>query len=682
MQAIPLLRSLRSYATCTFLVGAVLLPGTARANLCAPPPTSVPGLPGAPSWTGTPPIRTDLNEPRWAAGPLTSFASDATYNEGHFRIMTNAARDRLFVSMQTSNDHGTPTATDQVFFGLAKEVSGTYPIAQAVRIRVNPGSAPGNFIPANDFRLYSYDATWTTSDMVTPPGWVLDPAVWSNAPGDGVDWGINFVINLTDLGISPTDEFKLLLAMTIRDETNGNDSTISTLTPTNPTTGFNAQLLASSPDNWKDADTTGSGCVGGITLSGAHISTNNTSPHEIETMDGHVNVFSAQPNYGAVPIFDNLLQAEFRIANWGSIADPNAGWALIPGANAVPNQGTAGLIEFTCPPNTPTQTCGMPVPAQKHQCVQVRLNYGPGANQDIAPIATAAAYRNMDFVPLSSHERVAEISVRGLNAILGDTQDREVYLYVYPRNLPGHGEKQHFLATDAMAETKRRIFVPPKPPVQVKDPKAAHELIQGKRRLTAVRPQLGAARPNPTHVPQKPLQDSVRDPSLGARQPSLVHPELALKKVWPHYEVRPYYHTGKTVTEDGKEYRALVAMYPFTLYYSHEGPLFGFSHQLELVGGGRLEELQAPSDTQPGLYKLTIPNEGVARLRTSVEAHEEPKRGGVAQERPADCPPCKVERKSHCNCSVPGLAAPLNPLLLASLGVGAAALLRRRRRIQ
>lgn len=677
MQAIPLLRSLRSYVTGAVLVGAALSPQAARADFCAPPPTPVPGLPGAPSWSGPPPVRADLNEPRWAAGPLTPFTSDLTQNEGRFRLMTNAAGDRLYVSMQTSNEHGDPTPTDQVFFGISKDVGATNPVGTAVRIRVNPGAAPGGFVAANEFRVYSFldNPPWTTEDMVVPPSWVIDPAVWSNAPGDGVDWGINFIVNLTELGIGPSDTFKVVLAMTIRDETNGNDSTIATLTPTNPSIGFQTQLMASNPANWKQTRATGSGCVGGIRLSSSGIRTNNASPHHIDTTPGHVNVFSAQPDYGAVGLFDNMLQAEFRIANWGSIADPNAGWIPIPNATGIPNQGPAGLIQFTCPSNTVAQTCGMAVPAQKHQCIQVRLNYGPGSNPDIAPITTASAYRNMDFVPLSSHERTAEISVKGLSAILGNEQDREVYLYVYPGNLPAHGNEQIFLATDRMAETKRQLLAPPPPPVQVRDPKGALEYIKTRQQR-----QLAASnggRPGvATHVPQKP----VADPNLAATQPSLVDPELALKQVWPHYEVRPYYHTGKTVNEDGKEYRALVAMHPFTLYYSHEGPLFGFSHQLELVEGGRLEELQAPTATKPGLYKLTIPNEGVARLKTAVEAHEKPQRERDAQETPADCPPCKVERKSHCNCSLPGLTAPLNPLLLASFGLGAAAWLRRRRR--
>lgn len=97
MQAIPLLRSLRSYVTGAVLVGAALSPQAARADFCAPPPTPVPGLPGAPSWSGPPPVRADLNEPRWAAGPLTPFTSDLTQNEGRFRLMTNAAGDRLYV---------------------------------------------------------------------------------------------------------------------------------------------------------------------------------------------------------------------------------------------------------------------------------------------------------------------------------------------------------------------------------------------------------------------------------------------------------------------------------------------------------------------------------------------------------------------------------------------------------
>jgi hypothetical protein len=59
-----------------------------------------------------------------------------------------------------------------------------------------------------------------------------------------------------------------------------------------------------------------------------------------------------------------------------------------------------GSIEFDCPANTATTTCGIPTPSVGHQAMYVELMAAPGQT---VPFTTAAAYRDVDFTsPVAS----------------------------------------------------------------------------------------------------------------------------------------------------------------------------------------------------------------------------------------------------------------------------------------
>lgn len=671
------------YVCCSFghLALLLLLPSTTWGNLCFPPPTFVPGLYGPPAWTGSGTLRTDLNEPRWAASPLTDFASDLSAAEGKFRLMTNAAGDRLYVSMQTGSEAGSVSSQDRVFLGISKDSGGANNTAQAVVIRVKSGSPAGGFVAPDQFTSYSYDVgstpQWSSSS--TLPTWVEDPAVWSNSPGGDVDWGINFVVKLDELGISNTDTFKLALGMVIRDELN-----ITNTYPRTPIESLSSEPvllfdgnLFEDPSTWAQSAATGDGCLNGITLSTAGIYTNNPTTTKIATDIGHINELNAMPDYGSVGLVDDMLLAEFRVANWGSIADPDAGWEPVPGATAESNS-PGGLINFECPANTASETCGMPTPSTTHQCVQVRLNHAAGYNHTNAPIQTASAYRNMNFLPLSKDERVAELSLEGLPKT--DSGTRDVYLYVYPRNLPEHGDKQIYLATEAMAATQREYLARTEPEEVAQSPAEATRLAHKKRRE-----QVAEARRREKEREARENNDQ-KEPG-NKELPSLVTKEQALKQVWPNYEVRPYYDSGTISKEDDKSYKVLVPMPSFLMYFSHEGPLFGFSHQLEGVDGGEFSEVRAPSAENPGVYKLAMKDTGVAHVKTLVEAHEKPKDAGGADGSGKECPECSgacpagqvCKEPGPCGCRFPGSGGGGSSwLLLVSVVLGAGAWCRRR----
>jgi len=662
----------------TALLAVALVSGFASsataANLCSPPPTFVPGLYGAPAWKSGSQLRPDLSEPRWAASPLTGFANDASATKGLFRLMASEDGTKLLVSMQTSYDDGSLTTQDKVFFGISENVGATNNTASAVMIRLRTGAPAGTYIDANQFTSYSYDAADATpwDSASTPPTWVKDPGSWSSEPAAAlVDWGINFVVDLAALGITPADSFKLALGMVIRDGV-GNDSTI--YTPAAPLPGGTVVVfgpsgnLLATPSAWAPADATQAGCAGGITLGSSQIWTNNPVDSQIATDAAHVNVFSAQPSFGVVPVTAGTLKGEFRIANWGTIADANAGWQPIPSATGLSNAATTGLLQFTCPANAGGQTCGMATPGETHQCVQVRLNHGPGYNHTNAPITTASAYRNMNFLPLSTDKREAEISLAGLPSTASGKRD--VYLYVYPTNLPPQGNEQLYLDGKAMATTLRDAFAPPPPPVQVQSEREAGALLASYRKQ-----QVGEARARAKQNLERQLTAEER--AAGAKVPSLVTAEQALTRAWPGYEVRPYYDSGSTSTDDGQTFKGLVPMPPFLMYFSHQGPLFGFSHELSLVSGGTWNEIRKPTATAPGIYKLNMDDDGVAKVATSVTAHEEP----VDPAKPVECEACEhVEvHEGRCNCSTPGLVTRHSGAWLLSLLAVGLAFARRRR---
>jgi len=659
-----------------------LVSPSAMADLCFPPPTSVPGLYGPPAWQTGSQLRTDLNEPRWAASPLTGFASDSSSNNGVVRMMTDAGGTKLYVSMQTAYDPDSVSSQDKVFFGISETSGASNDLARAVTIRLRTGAPANGFILSNQFTSYSYDvgATPQWSNVSTPPTWVLDAASWSNeSSGSPTRWGINFVVDLAALGIAPTDPFRVAFGMAIRNETAITDHwsyTPAAALPGGVVTLFGPSgNFLTTPTAWAAASAASAGCVDGITLAWNQISTNNPVDSEIDTAAGFVNVFSAQPSFGDVAVAAGTVLGEFRIANWGTIADPNAGWLPIPSATGLPNAVTTGLIQFTCPANSGGQTCGMATPATKHQCVQVRLNHGLGYNQNNAPITTAASYRNMDFVPLSTDEREAEISLAGLPATASGKRD--VYLYVHAHNLSEVGASQQILPHRAMATTLRDFFAPPKPGVQVKNAREAAAHVDGLKKRQIADARARAKREQPGAGALAAGQLPVPGPD---KLPSLVTAEQALRKVWPSYEVKPYYDSGTTSVEDKNTYKVLVPMPAFHMFFWHDGELYGFSHDLEVVSGGTLTEVRKPTEDVVGLYKLTMAASGVAKLKTTVTAHETPPTKPLEQPVEQRCPVCEkaeTDHGGHCHCSMPGYASGGNWTWLLAVLALAGVLLRR-----
>ena len=659
-------------------VALLPLPSPALADVCFPTPGVLPGLSGIPIWKAPGFVRTELNEPRWAAAPQLAFDNDVTGNEGLYRIMVDPTDSTLVVSFQAPTDLGSPSNADVIYFGFTTDGTGGA-LAKAVAIQVNGTGAtdPSDalVIQRNDYNA----GTWTS--LGGAPAWLKDPSVWRNNVAGDAAWGINFKVDLAAAGLSVSSAFKIQLALHKEDEvTPALSVNVST-----PDPGANAllsgTLLINDPTKWANAVAINAGCAGGITIQGNQIGTTNLemgnpAPNAINTTAGATNQFYAKPTIpAAIGLFPGLFQAKFHIANWGSIGASNAPWTPLNGgtqvANGISPSPDNSTIEFNCPVNTATQTCGMPTPAVDHQCVYVELSPAPG---QIVPITKASAYANMWFKPLSEFATPAEISVKGLKKVFNNDQQRNVYVYIYPKNMPPQGNKQIYLPTDKMAATRRFAETPPEPVrhpegnpiggVGKASPVAAQPALAKPRTAAVAAPKIVPGRTNQTPPRELPL------PHTGIGDLDL-SPLQALGAAWPTFDVHVYYDSGKTITINGKTSKQLVPMFPFTSFHSHEGPLFGFSHSFQLANGALLKELR------PDVFLLTVPSEGVAHVVTKVKAHEQPvgDTGGTPE-----CPkPPPVEPHDHCGCHVPGDHGTSGvPWSVFGLGAMAIALGRRR----
>lgn len=684
-------------------VALMFIPTAAQAgDLCFQPPAAVPALVGPPAWmSGMGVVRTDLNEPRWSA-PLTGFANDVVGQEGSFRIVKSADGTKLFVQVQTGQDHNVPGSNDQVYFGVSKDDTGANPLAFGFRFIIGsviPASNPETAEAALNLRGYRYDdvqpagSKWTSA--AGKPAWITNPALWSKTPvvpvGDLVDWGVAFVVDLSALPtpITPTDTFKVAVGLNTNADAGG--STITKVYTPAPPGGFSSvptnthPFVETFPPNvWRQTVGTAPGCVSGIVLSSANISiSNNVNPStttSIATNDGATNVFHAAPDFNSLSVANGGLTAEFRIANWGTV------WAEAPWnpvqksdgttADKVGNVGTN--FQFDCDANSGGTVCGInPVPPTAHQCVQVRLNYGPGYNFDTTPITVGSAYRNMNFQSLSKSESVAFIDTKGIDQGSGKT---EIIMYVYQRNMPEHGRRAMRLNTHAMRKTHSEFFAPPK-----EGKKAAHprESAAHLRALLAEQAKHveNLKRMEKLLQGKKPTKEELE---AAAKVPTQVSPEHAMKEVWPHLEVHPYFQQGDRFKLDGVHHRHLVPMFPFDAYYDHKGAFYGFSQDFS-VDGGKLEVLREPSGHEPGIFKLTIPKGKAAQLKIVTEAHEKPRKPRVMGPGGRKVPH-EGEKAEKCVATrplctyVPGSGTPSGgALAIFGLLAAAGALLRRRR---
>ncbi len=577
------------------LAGGVAWAASAAADnpaICFPAPIGVPGLFGAPEWFNDPnmavgtPTRTDLNEPRWSASPGFNFPGDngnSSTGEGNMHFIVDPDGTELSVSFQDDADNTPEGGGDGIWFGISA-VGGKAGV-MFVPVTWTAGSTTDPYVYSGgemSYWTYNFGSTPTNAwsgETDDYPTFVTHGSVaaWTHSPvaSGGADWAIQFKVNLTSLGIGPNTQIKIYAAMMKSDSGLPKPVYVSLpqlVTPA-PAVIPNTTVPSDQNGQWFAASTLAAGCTQGVGFTNnLQIGGNNDPTNTVINTDaGATNSFFANPVVpsGMASPATGALNARFRIADWGAqVGDPDAGWVTIPNGAAVTNTtgaiGGAVSFNFSCPQNTGGQVCALPPPANPHQCMLVQLTNAPFHN---TAIGTASVFRNMSFESLSTKIIPATISVQGLQALLGNSNPRDVYIDVVTRNMPALSNNLIVLDSLLMNLLKS----------------AAIGLIQA----------------------VNPLADSLTT-------------DQQLKLAWPTFEVHVYYDSGRTFTIHGRTFSVLSPMNSFGNYYSHDGALYGFTTGLGTAGPIPVNSLG------PNTYHLQIPNEGKALIQTGVTAEELP----------------------------------------------------------
>ena len=443
--------------------------------ICIAEPSAVPGLGGPPRWDNSDLsatyTRLDLHDPRWARGKPVDLGVGGTST---YRILYDDSNNQLIVSIQAHDDKNasgdpTPAQNDHIYFGIG--VNSTPFSGRLVRIRF-PSPAAGTANEPSAVGAGDY-ATWQNSDGSSgswlqdfgsnKPGWMLFPVVWKNnttANGNS-DWGVNFKVDLThaDIGLSDATgaRLRVTLGSRVYDEDLDNAVDLALPVGASPISGT---FIQDDMSTWLFTDPLADACTG-IALDRMQMGVGSALGSVIDTDTGDTNELVAKPT--AIG-FSGQISAQFRIADWGTIADPAAAWNPL-GDNSVPQEldivntgsGATGEIRLTCPTNTATETCGITTPATIHQCMLVEMQATPGNTADFV---NASVYRNMNFDSLSTLRRAATINVAGLKERTGFATDRDVYLTELKLNMPKEGTVAYVLPRDEMDAVRREAQNP------------------------------------------------------------------------------------------------------------------------------------------------------------------------------------------------------------------------------
>jgi hypothetical protein len=566
-----------------------------------------------------------LNDPRWVGsfgqtypgtggGAGEHMAFRALY--GPDKSGANAA-NCLFLSWYVKVDAQlNPIAGDRIFVGLRPE-GGTALVFMLTPFPTQPPPASQPDVANLDFSVAGFwtgtksgtEWTWTARSAI--PRW-LDPRgattgftrVWADR--STLRWAIQMLVPLgtggsppnewDDLGINLGTTFNLFHQVRVNQARLQNGQYLDeyhSWPPTvpegiafpsnfpNPDTGWGQVKLGAQAD---------AACATGVRLDYWDISTDNRPPSRINYTHPWwtsppptqpVNDLHAKPwNQTGAEIPANGLHARFRMANWGSLPDwddpslKDQLWTDIRGGGDVtttakiPDNTQADLkfswqlqnIPGELPDFDPQPTPQNPNPVPKkraHGCILVELS-GPNLT-----FTRQSVYNNFDVMPASEFERDAEISVRTLGS-LGDTH-RDVYLYVETLNMPRDVPQDRNGGRD------------------------------GEDRSPG--------------LSMRPFEEGGQLPPIDE-----------LEQYAPIYRVHVWHDTGRTVTDEhGNTRRVLQAQSSFGHAVSHEGPLYGWDH--ELRGRGM-------RPIAPNFYRLAVPNEGVATVTTTIVALERPRPKG------------------------------------------------------
>ena len=582
----------------------------------------VPGISGPPDWFNAPPTGSfDLDDVRWRGATKTTFgAGGAGSNSLRAIQATVGGQQFIYLSFRAAFVQALSEQYDTVYLGLQR-TGGTK--AMVIQMQVHgptftpagPPSAnpPANIASVQIWTRLNTDSSWTGPQAMTP-SWIANNArAWiqsaadvpadpnnrwaielripamaagdiaaNNGPNLGTDFDMWYVIHGATSTGSP-----VILAdyRTSGTTTEGNLQNANFPVPFPPSGVWDEFVLTSGP-----------AAFGGVALEWGDVVVQNAAHGEgWEIANGQPNTFVARPrNYRPAGNTINAgdINATFRIANWGSVADPNAPWDYVPGNNAttpVPSNAAIPVLSAgSNPPATNPIALGpanMTLAAGKntHQCMLVTLS---GNNLNFL---NDSIFQNMNYDHASLLQREAEISILGLTPF--SPQPRDVYLAIEKinmlRNMPAGTDEGVFLES-----TMRQLIA--KGGALAKKLETARAILSDvDNAAPRVRPEGGNERLN-TFV--KVLSE------VGLT-------DNELDQLFPTFRVHPYYDTGERITgSDGRSHPVLSAQSSFGIYAYHEGGLDGW--QTSLQGAQRIAD---------NLYLLAAPNNGTAKVTVRIQ---------------------------------------------------------------
>ncbi len=699
--------------------------GQAGPELCFPSPyRSAPNLSGPPQWPAENgnaggQLRGDVSDPRWGTAPLTNFIFDNNTGTARYRALVNGDFNELSISIQVLDDANGPNKSDSVYLGIYNPTASN---AWGIQIPAYKGKdlsdniIKGKFLSPDitSVKTYKYENGDWTEVGITPtafPDWITNVGLWNDRGNEGNEneelgdavWAVQFKIRLDRLGFLPDDAARISMGANV--STGGalspavpyalpnsvdgcdnvclggefcdattpcqwNDECVANACP--PCDGrcaFVGPFLAY-PDEWSPTAEFNDGCVGGLEIHRDGIGTTHDDGQSLLKFGGSLdNVFFAKPvKPEGFVLGSEQIKATFRMSNWGSVADPQTGWRDIPNGTDVLNSDSTGEIGFSCQNSqTPGDVCGMGLNLSMHQCMHVEISQ---VGDNHVQITKGTDFRNMYFVEASSRDEMAEISIEGLEAMVGNPDGRDVYLHVKTTNMPVVGQ----VPMEEDVPAQRALWAQVSPFYDLEYPLCywtercliseetdidddgygsfieVPEALCHREDVNATECWNDTQDPScldfphcfengggklvdgkvwcvNRYYPQRcsglPAGGGVNSEVSAKTGAQLTNTEI------PTYEVYPYYDSGETMVLDGQIVPRLVPMYPFGIHIIHEGTYFGFLHSLVNENDSEIvdcENMTGPGlcKIEPGFFKMTIPHDGTARVRVLVSAEEEP----------------------------------------------------------
>lgn len=667
-------------------------------EICVPTTVaqSAPGLYGSPTWPAgenvapAGQVRGDVYDPRWGSAPRLSFVYDGRL-EGHsrYRILRDQAANELVVSIQIHDDLTTDGATgaDKVYFGIAGEAGD---LAVAIVIPVFGADDPtttsltestrGQFIKPDwaNTRYYTYQQTRATpwdsgtpvltvsgsTSTVTLPPWIKDVRLWNSnsfKAENGGAWSVQFRVVLSAIPLDITERARLNFGARVAD---ANPFAVVRHAVPNTTTGCLPNsgvdpatydghcdlvvdnLFFPKPSQWTITKALNTVCTG-IDIEARNLFTTHPSANNlVRILNNQSNEFRIKPTFDQ-PVAADQLQARLRIANWGSVADPQAGWFTLHGRNdaactdtdptticpdslGITNSsdiasGASVELGYDCTNfvdanGNGQNICDLDLNTSVHQCIQAELSPAPGVP---LTFKRATAWNNMHFTTASEVTETATISAVGLQNILHNANGRDVYLHVVTYNMPTAGSEPMEDDVDSLESLRSQIepnydggdFCEHRTDLCV----PVDSDLSGVCIYESVDYECGAQ--------EQPLEledatfcitsEACTPVPNGGYNPLLtsMDRDQVLTTYYPTIIVYPYYDSGRTEMVDGQARKLLMPMYSFGLHVTHEGEFFGWLNGLS--GGANLSQLR------PDLFLLRMSNESRQNIDVHLSAEEQ-----------------------------------------------------------